>query len=142
MPHHIHIDGGNNFKITPSRARGLLTNILSKVRHLSHILLRLVVGHKFYIYNIYANKDVIFRSLGQPLSLIKIFHRDGKMTHMRPLLSIFGRGRIKTPTGGFFPPSPLDKNVNVAYPLILGPGLMDPFSLLLLLGSGWNLNSL
>jgi hypothetical protein len=67
--------------------------MLSRVGHLSHILFRLVMGYKFYIYRIYVVRDVIFRSLGQPSSLLKISHMDGKGTHVRPpLLSIFGKG--------------------------------------------------
>jgi hypothetical protein len=58
------------------------------------------------------------------------------------LKSLIGIGKGKDSYIRIFFPSPLDKDVNIAYPLILGPSLIDPFSLLLLLGSGWNVNSL
>ena len=54
-----------------SRAQSLFTDTLNKVRHLSHILYRLVMGHKLYIHNTYVTRDVVLRSLGRPSFFLK-----------------------------------------------------------------------
>lgn len=67
VSHRIHAYGGDNFKITLGGAQGQLVDVLIRVRHLGHILTRLVTGHEFYVRNIYVTRDIIFRSLRQPL---------------------------------------------------------------------------
>lgn len=87
-----------------SRAQSLFTDTLSKVRHLSHILSRLVMGNKLYIHNTYVTRHVVFKSLGQPSFFLKVSPKDNKWTFLRPpLLGIFDRGRRRTPTGTFSP---------------------------------------
>jgi hypothetical protein len=52
VSHRIHAYRGDNFKITLGGAQGQLVDVLIRVRHLGHILIRLVTGHEFYVRNI------------------------------------------------------------------------------------------
>jgi hypothetical protein len=104
LPHQIHTNEDDNFKITSSGAQGLLTNTLSRVEHLRHILSILVVDHKFYIHNTYAVRDVVLKSLRKPFSLMNVSNWDRRGTPIKPqFLGIFGRGRRETSTIRFSP---------------------------------------
>lgn len=111
-----------------SRAQSLFTDTLSKVRYLSHILFRLVMGHKLYIHNTYVTRHVVFRSLGQPSFFLKVSYKDKKGTSMRPhLLGISGRGRRRTPTGTFSP-FPVKEGCQCGIPFCLGAQHDGPLS--------------
>jgi len=144
IPHHIHIDRGNNFKITPSSAWVYLLICLAgsgiwatyssdwwwaiNSTSIAYMLLGML------FLGVWGNLHLSLKSL--------IWMGKGLIWDLLSWVSLV-KGKDKDSYKRiFFFLSPLDKDVNIAYPLILGPSLMDPFSLLLLLGFGWNSNSL
>jgi hypothetical protein len=71
--------------------------MLSRVGYLSHVLSRLVAGHKFYIHNTYIVRDVVHKNVGKPPSFLDVSYRVRRGTRSTPPeLGIYGRGRRMT----------------------------------------------
>jgi len=103
IPHHMHTDGGNNFKITPSRAWVYLLICLA-----GSGIWATYFSDWWWAIN---STSIIFTLLGM------LFLGAWGNLHLS-LKSLIGIGKGKDSYIWIFFPSPLDKDVNIAYTLL------------------------